>query len=202
MNVIEVTNLVKRYGDQVAVDDVSFAVEAGRDPRDPRPERRRQDHDRRVDQRPPDARLGRDQRARPRPATRSRRAPRDPRRAAPGNRAAGEARESPRRSGCTPRSIAIRPTSAQLIDGLGIAEKREHGLQEALGRSAPAPLDRARPRRQPEDRDPRRADDRPRPAGPPRHVGAHRGRPRPRRDRSSSSPTSWRRPSGSPIASR
>ena len=29
MNVIEVTNLVKRYGDRVAVDDVSFGVEEG-----------------------------------------------------------------------------------------------------------------------------------------------------------------------------
>ncbi len=29
MNVIEVTNLVKRYGDQTAVDDVSFSVEEG-----------------------------------------------------------------------------------------------------------------------------------------------------------------------------
>ena len=29
MTVIEVTNLHKRYGDQVAVDDVSFTVEAG-----------------------------------------------------------------------------------------------------------------------------------------------------------------------------
>ena len=29
MNVIEVTNLIKRYGDQTVVDDVSFSVEAG-----------------------------------------------------------------------------------------------------------------------------------------------------------------------------
>ena len=29
MNVIEVTNLTKRYGDQTVVDDVSFSVEAG-----------------------------------------------------------------------------------------------------------------------------------------------------------------------------
>ena len=30
MNAIEVTNLVKRYGDRIAVDDVSFTVEEGK----------------------------------------------------------------------------------------------------------------------------------------------------------------------------
>ncbi len=49
MAVIEVENLHKRYGDRVAVEDVSLRRRGGRDLRDPRPQRRRQDHHRRVD---------------------------------------------------------------------------------------------------------------------------------------------------------
>ena len=41
---IHVQDLVKRFGDFTAVDDISFDVRAGRDLRLPRPERRRQDH--------------------------------------------------------------------------------------------------------------------------------------------------------------
>ena len=42
---IAVHDLVKRYGKFTAVDGVSLDVEPGRDPRLPRPERRRQDDD-------------------------------------------------------------------------------------------------------------------------------------------------------------
>ncbi len=47
MPIIEVQHLHKRYKDTVAVEDVSFTVERGRDLRDRRPQRRRQDHHRR-----------------------------------------------------------------------------------------------------------------------------------------------------------
>ena len=160
MNVIEVTNLTKRYGDQTAVDDVSFSVEAGEIFAHPRPERRRQDHHRRVDQRAPDARrrrhrvLGLDPR-RDRDELRER-----PRRPAPGERAARQAHGPARRSTCTRRSTGSRPTRRSCIDGLGLAEKRDTAVPEALGRPEAAALDRARPRRQPAGRDPRRADDR------------------------------------------
>ena len=43
--VIEAQGLTKRYGAATAVDDISFAVDARRDLRPARPERRRQDHD-------------------------------------------------------------------------------------------------------------------------------------------------------------
>ncbi len=56
-------------------------------------------------------------------------------------------------------------------------------VRQAVGRREAAALDRARADRQPQGRDPRRAHDRPRPAGQARHVAAHRGRPRERRDR-------------------
>ena len=54
--VIEVQHLRKSYGDTVAVSDVSFTVERGRDLRHPRPQRRGQDHDRRVHRGPARAR--------------------------------------------------------------------------------------------------------------------------------------------------
>ena len=53
---------------------------------------------------------------------------------------------------------------------------------QALRRAEAAPVDRAGPGRQPAGRDPRRADHRAGPAGPPRHLGPDPAGPRPRRD--------------------
>ena len=58
-----------------------------------------------------------------------------------------------------------------------------HAVPEPVRRPEAAPLDRARPRRQAEGRDPRRAVDGPRPAGSPRDVAPHRVDPRPGRHR-------------------
>ena len=64
MNVIEVYNIIKRYGGRLAVDGVSFTVEEGEIFGILGPERRRQDHDRRVHRRPAHPRRGHDQSAR------------------------------------------------------------------------------------------------------------------------------------------
>ena len=42
---IHIKNLVKKFGEVTAVDDISFDVQRRRDLRVPRPERRRQDDD-------------------------------------------------------------------------------------------------------------------------------------------------------------
>ena len=49
---IEARGLTKRYGDTLAVDNLSFSVEPGQDHRFPRPERRGQDHHDAADPRP------------------------------------------------------------------------------------------------------------------------------------------------------
>ena len=70
-----------------------------------------------------------------------------------------------------------------LIDDLGLGDHAGQGLRQALRRSEAAAVDRARARREPADRGARRADHRPGPAGPARHLGPDRGHPRPGRDR-------------------
>ena len=54
-SMIAVENLVKRYGSFTAVDGVSLDVAPGRDPRLPRPQRRRQDHQHSHDRRTAEA---------------------------------------------------------------------------------------------------------------------------------------------------
>ncbi len=56
--VLDVKNLTKSFGGLVAVNDVSFHVRRGRDPRDHRPERRRQDDALQPHHRPDQAGLG------------------------------------------------------------------------------------------------------------------------------------------------
>ena len=46
---IEARGLTKRYGDTLAVDNLSFSVEPGKITGLPRPERRGQDHDHAAD---------------------------------------------------------------------------------------------------------------------------------------------------------
>ena len=67
MNVIEVTDLTSATATASAVDGVSFVGRGRRDLRHPRPERRRQDHHRRIHRRPAGARPRHD----PRPGARS-----------------------------------------------------------------------------------------------------------------------------------
>ena len=69
----------------------------------------------------------------------------------------------------------------RLVEDLGLADKRNLGVRQALGRPEAAAVGRAGPDRQSEDRHPRRAHDRPGSTGQARHVAAHRGRPRRRR---------------------
>ncbi len=66
MNVLEIQNVTKRFGNLVAVRDVSLNVAQGRDARHHRPERRRQDHLLQPDQRILSADLRRDRVRRPR----------------------------------------------------------------------------------------------------------------------------------------
>ena len=71
---------------------------------------------------------------------------------------------------------------------------RAHALQAALRRPAAAPRRRARRRRATRAGLPRRADRRPRPAGPPRDLGARRGAPPRRRLRRAEHPLHGRGP--------
>ena len=148
----------------------------GGDLRHPRAERRRQDHDGRVDRR-----------SAPSPT--------------PGRSgSSGSIRKEDRDQLRT--LVGVQLQESELPDRMTVAEARRalrvvlrrsggsggaprgpradrearHAVPEAVGRPEAAPLDRPRTRRQAEGRDPRRADDRPRPAGPPRDVAAHRGR--------------------------
>ena len=180
MNVIEVNNLVKRYGDRAAVDDVSFTVEEGEifGILGPNGAGKTTTVESIAGLRRPTAGtitvLGLDPR-RDRAELRQQR-----RRPAPGERAAGQLTvwEALDLYASSTRRPADR---RRLLDELGLADKRDTAVRQALRRPEAAALDRARPGRQPADRDPRRADHRPRPAGPPRHLGADRGGPRPRR---------------------
>ena len=55
---VTITNLVKRYGSVLAVDDVSFSIQRRRDLRNHRPQRRRKDDDSRVHLRPSSSGFG------------------------------------------------------------------------------------------------------------------------------------------------
>ena len=67
------------------------------------------------------------------------------------------------------------PAAAALLDVLGLAEKRDDQVHKAVRRPEAALSDRAGPDRPAPDRGARRAHDRARPGGPPRHLGADRG---------------------------
>ena len=64
-----------------------------------------------------------------------------------------------------------------LLSLLGLAEQARHQVQEAVRRPEAAAVDRAGADRPAPDRRARRAHDRARPRGPPRHLGADRGHP-------------------------
>ena len=104
MNVIEVTDLTKRYGDRAAVDGVSFSVEEGEifGILGPNGAGKTTTVESIAGLRTPDSRH--DQRARARPATGPRPAATARRRPAPGERAARPDDRSARRSTCSRRS--------------------------------------------------------------------------------------------------
>ena len=178
MNVIEVTNLVKRYGDHTAVDGVSFSVEEGEifAILGPNGAGKTTTVESISGLRTPDSGtisvLGLDPRR-----------DRDELRRVVGVQL--QESELPdqhpgrgSRWTCTRRSTRNPRDWEQLLDDLGLADKRKSKFGKLSGGqkqrlSIALALDR-----QSEDRHPRRAHDRPRPAGPARHVAAHRGRPR------------------------
>ena len=181
MSAIEVEASTNVTADTVAVDDVSFDVERARSSASSAPT---------APARPPRSSAspacatpdrGTDPRARPRPAPRPRRAAPAGRRPAPGEPAAGQAHGRGRRSTSTRRSTAARPTGAA-------AGRRSGSPTSATRRSASCPAARSSgcrsrsPWSATRSRDPRRADHRAGPAGPPGHLGADRADPRPRRD--------------------
>ena len=181
--VIQVEHLRKCYGGTVAVDDVSLEVEPRRDLRHPRPQRRRQDDHGRDHRRPAHPRRRHGPRPRPRPASRPRAAARDGRPAAPGERSCRP--KLTRARGARPVRVVLRrtrPTRRRCSTTLGLDRPGGRRVRAAVRRPEAAAVGRARARRQPAGRDPRRADHRPRPARPPRHVGGRRGDPGARRD--------------------
>ena len=181
---IEARGVEKRYGSLVAVADLSFEAEAGRDPRRPRPERRRQDdrdprpdHDSRSHarelrgRRPPPHQAVRDPAAHRRPAGKRGLSgasdgrgvpalPRPPLRTEPFR--------CPRRRFLAPRGG--RPGRPQPVSDLDVQPWH-----------APASRDRTRARERATGRVPRRADARARPgraAADSRHGPANRRRAR------------------------
>ncbi len=80
-------------------------------------------------------------------------------------------------AGLAPRALDWR----ELLAGVGARGEALRLVREPLRRAAPAPLRRPRAGQRPGDRRPRRDDDRPRPGGASRRLGADRGDPRPRR---------------------
>ena len=182
MNVIEVSDLTKRYGDRAAVDGVSFSVEEGEifGILGPNGAGKTTTVESIVGLRTPDAGtirvLGPRSRHGPRPAARRRRRP------APGERAA---RPDDRPRGARAlRLVLRRPGGPAPADRRpGPRGQARHRLPQPVGRPEAAPVDRPRARRPAADRDPRRAVHRARPAGAPRHLGPHRVDPRPRRHR-------------------
>ena len=153
---------------------------AGRDLRDPRPQRRGQDHDRGVPRGTAKPRPGHGQRSRAQPTPAKSRADPAARRAAPGQPAAGQAAG---RRGARPVQLLLpqpgrlavphRPARANQQD--------ENQVRQAVRRPEAAPVDRAGAGRHPADRHHGRTHHRPGPGRPPRHLGAHRKRQGPRR---------------------
>ncbi len=133
MNVIDVTDLQKRYGDRLVVDGVSFTVEEGEIFGILGPERRRQDDDRRVHRRSPDAGRRHDPRPRVRPPGRPG-SPADPRgRAAPGERAPRADDRHARRSTCSRRSTPHPADPTRLLDDLDLADHRDTAYRNLSG---------------------------------------------------------------------
>ena len=99
-----------------------------------------------------------------------------------------------------PRALA-RPARRELLEQFSLDRRRRPSGQDLLRRHAPPPRPRRRAGRRAAGAVPRRADDRPRPAQPHRHVGgdhrAGRSRARPCCSRRSTS----KRPTGSPTTS-
>ncbi len=133
MNVIEVSDLTKRYGDRAAVDGVSFSVEEGEifGILGPNGAGKTTTVESIAGLRTPDSGtirvLGLDPARGPRPPAHRRRRP------APGERAARPDDRPARRSSCSPRSTTIRPTRASCIDDLGLADKRDTAYRNLSG---------------------------------------------------------------------
>ena len=181
---IEAIDLVKRFGDNTAVDGVSFTVAAGHGARHAGPQRRRQDHHGADDDDADPAHQ------RHRPGRRLRRAPRT-RQGAPQHgphrsgrhrrRTADRPREHPddrrpvRHPPQGPRA-AGRPTAGTVFD----RRRRRPRGQVVLRRHAPTARSRGQPAGVAAGAVPRRADHRPGSAQPQRSVG---GAARPGRSR-------------------
>ena len=175
----------------------------GRDLRHPRPERRGQDHHRRVRRGAADARRG------PRPGRSASTRVADQRRVArvlgvqlqeselPDKLTVREALELYASFYPRPRRLARRsPSGSAWPRSAGTRFAKLSGGQKQRLSIALALVGN------PRVVGPRRADHRPRPAGPPGHLAADRGRPRRAASPSCWSPTSWRRPSGCATGSR
>ena len=133
MNVIEVTDLVKRYGDHTAVDGVSFSVEEGEifGILGPNGAGKTTTVESIGGLRTPDSRH--DQRARPRPAAGPRRAAPRRRRPAPGERAAGPDHGLGGAGALRLVLRAARATGERLLDDLGLADKRDTAFGKLSG---------------------------------------------------------------------
>ena len=165
---IEAHNITKRYGEKVAVDDLSFTVRARHRHRLPRPERRGQ-----VDDDAPDHRPRRADRADASRSTAS--AYREHRGAAARGRDAcsRRARSTPGAPPTTTCSRSPRPTGSRRAPGRrGDRPRRPAGggaqaRRQLLARHGPAARHRRGAARRPRDADPRRAGQRPRSRGHP-----------------------------------
>ena len=133
MNIIEVTDLTKRYDGRAAVDGVSFSVEEGEifGILGPNGAGKTTTVESIAGLRKPDC--GHDPRPRARPAARSRSAADGRRRPAPGERAARSDDGRARRSTCSRRSTRSPADPRELIDDLGLTEKRDTQYRKLSG---------------------------------------------------------------------
>ena len=102
----------------------------------------------------------------------------------------------------TSTSAEARRRADDLLERFDLIDASRPARPHVLGRHAPAPGPRGRARRRPPVHLPRRADDRPRPAQPPRAVGGHRGPRRARAPPSCSRRSTSTRPTGCRTRSR
>ena len=183
MNVIEVSHLTKRYGDRAAVDGVSFSVEEGEifGILGPNGAGKTTTVESIVGLRTPDSGtirvLGLD------PGTDRDRLARRRRRPAPGERAA---RPDDRPRGARALRLVLRRPGGSAPSSWttwASTDKRDTAYRHLSGGQKQRLSIALALVGQPQDRDPRRAVDRPRPAGASRHLGPHRVDPRPRRHR-------------------
>ena len=177
--VIDIRGLRKSYGDVEAVRGIDLHVDRGRGLRAARPQRRRQDDDRRDPRGLPRADGGRGRGPRPR----SRRS------GAPTSRTGSASSCS--RPASTPTSRSPRPSTLyagyyprrgpldEVIELVGLDGEAEHAREQALRRAAAPPRRRGGARRRSGAAVPGRADDRLRPGRPAQRVG----------DRARTSPT-------------